>query len=191
MEAARIRTESVITTDIPKVHRRLPVKRAVATGAGSAHHHFSAVAVKSAHPLFPPDQVFLWLPGLPGDQVAHCTYNESRDTQGSPVSRRARRLPVRDTNHASFAPPYRVSAESFVSWHTGVTPPFPFHPVPIARTLGAAELEELGRRVHLMVTNNADAPGNPLQVLRNSCKCFVLAVLAEMGYLAGQIPRPS
>ena len=190
MAAARNRTANVITTDIPKVHRRLTAKRAAVKGASSAHHHFSAVAVKSAHPLFPPDQVFLWLPGLPGDQVAHCTYNECRDNQDPSVSRRGRRLPVRDTNHASFAPPYRVSAESFIAWHTGVTPPFPFHPVPIARTLGAAELEALGRRVHLLVTNNADAPSNPLQVLRNSCKCFVLAALAEMGYLAGQIPRP-
>ena len=189
MAVPSYRTASVITTVSPKIRRRPSVKKVAAPGANGAHH-LPALAVKSAHPLFPPDQVFLWLPGLPGDQVAHCTYNESRDNPGPSVGPRTRRLPVRDANHASFAPPYRVSAESFIAWHTGVTPPFPFHPVPIARTLGAGELEELGRRVHMLATNNADAPGNPLQVLRNNCKCFVLAVLAEMGYLAGPVPRP-
>ena len=180
----------MITTATPKVHHRSPLRKVAARGANGAPH-FPALTIKSAHPLFPPDQVFLWLPGLPGEQMAHCTYNESRDhADSTPVGRRTRRLPVRDANHASYAPPYRVSAESFIAWHTGVTPPFPFHPVPIARTLGAAELEELGRRVHLLATNNADAPSNPLQVLRNSCKCFVLAVLAEMGYLTGPVPRP-
>ena len=183
------RTANVFTPVIPKARRRSSLKKVAAPGSNGVHA-LPVLAGKSAHPLFPPDQVFLWLPGLPGDQMAHCTYNESRDHPGSPVGRRTRRLPVRDANHASFAPPYQVSAESFIAWHTGVTPPFPFHPVPIARTLGAAELEELGRRVHLLATNNADAPGNPLQVLRNSCKCFVLAVLAEMGYLAGPVPRP-
>ncbi len=122
--------------------------------------------------------------------MAYCTYNEACGNPGAPDDRRIRRKPVRDENHAFHAPPYRVSAETFVAWHTDVTPPFPFHPVPIARTLGAAELEELGRRVHFLATNNADVPGDPLQVLRNSRKCFVLAVLAEMGYLAGSVPQP-
>ncbi len=189
MAVPSYRTANVSTTANPKIHRRSSIRRVAALGSNDTHH-LTAQAVKSAHPLFPPDQVFLWLPGMPGEQMAHCTYNESRENLAVPVSHRTRRLPVRDANHASFAPPYRVSAESFIAWHTGVTPPYPFHPVPIARTLGAAELEELGRRVHLLATDNAEASGNPLQFLRNSCKCFVLAVLAEMGYLAGSVPRP-
>ena len=146
-----------------------------------------AVATKSAHPLFPPDQVFLWLPGLPGDQVAHCTYNEARDLHGSSLGH----PPRRDKNNAFFAPLYRVNSKTYTAWQTDVTPPFPFHPVPIARTLGPAELEDLGRRVHFLANNNLDVPEDPLQVLRNSCKCFVLAVLAKMGYLADQVLHPS
>ncbi|MES2921921.1 MAG: hypothetical protein V4819_10250 [Verrucomicrobiota bacterium] len=100
------------------------------------------------------------------------------------------RKPERDQNQALHAPPYRVSTESFIAWHTDVTPPFPFHPVPIARTLGAAELAELGRRVHLLANHQTDLHVDPLRILRNDCKCFVLAVLAGMGLLAGKVPHP-
>jgi hypothetical protein len=148
------------------------------------------VADKPAHPLFPADQVFLWLPGLPGDQVAHCTYNHARAIAGSPDGRRSTRLSLHDENRIDFAPPFSVSSETFIAWHTNVTPPFPFHPVPIARPLAAAEMKSLGRRVHFLAHSNADESGNPLQILRNDRKCYVLAALAEMGLLAGRVPQP-
>ena len=185
MAASHYRSASVITTDIPPVPRRSSLKKGVASN--SNWRAGSRAVVKSAHPLFPPDQVFLWLPGLPGEQVAHCTYKEARDFYESSGGRR----PRCDKNRANFAPPYQVSSETYTSWHTDVTPPFPFHPIPIARTLSIAELADLGRRVHFLATNIADMPGNPLQLLRNNRKCFVLAVLAEMGYLAGSVLRPS
>ena len=147
-------------------------------------------AIQAAHPLFPADQAFLWLPGLPGDQVAHCTYNEARGIPGSREYRRTNRGPLRDENQVSYAPPFPVSSETSIAWHTNVTPPFPFHPIPIARTLSATEMEGLGRRVHFLANQNADECTNPLHILRNDRKCYVLAALAEMGLLAGRVPQP-
>jgi hypothetical protein len=146
--------------------------------------------IEPAHLLFPPDQAFLWLPGLPGDQVAYCTYNESRCNPESVESRRMSRKPDRDENQALYAPPFRVSTATSIAWHTNVTPPFPFHPVPIARSLSAAELKTLGRRVLSLANPDTDQHGDPLQFLRNDRKCLVFAALAEMGYLAGSLPQP-
>ncbi len=150
----------------------------------------AALATKPAHPLFPSDQVFLWLPGLPGEQLAHCTYNEARGIPGSLDFRRSNDLPLLDRNQVRYAPPFPVSAETCTSWHTDVIPPFPFHPIPIARSLSSAEMEFLGRRVHFLANRNADDGTNPLQILRNDRKCHVLAALAEMGLLAGRVPQP-
>lgn len=146
--------------------------------------------VQPAHPLFPADQAFLWLPGLPGTQAAHCTYNESRGIPGSREYRRTSRRPLHDENQVCYAPPFSVSSETCIAWHTNVTPPFPFHPIPISRTLSTAEMEGLGRRVHFLANQNADECTNPLQILRNDRKCYVLAALAEMGLLAGRVPQP-
>lgn len=156
-------------------------------------HGSAAVAIKPAHLLFPPDQAFLWLPGLPGDQVAYCTYNESHgnpESIESTESRRISRKPDRDENQALYAPPYRVSTATYIAWHTNVTPPFPFHPVPIARSLSEAELETLGRHVLFLANPNTDQHGDPLQSLRNDRKCLVFAALAAMGCLAGSVPQP-
>lgn len=179
----------MITTDIPPVHRRSPAKKVTGRGARKGYRS-AAVAIEPAHLLFPPDQAFLWLPGLPGDQVAYCTYNESRGNPESTESRGMSRMPDRDENQALFAPPYRVSTATYIAWHTDVTPPFPFHPVPIARSLSAAELKTLGRRVLALANHNTDQHVDPLQFLRNNCKCLVFAALSEMGFLAGLVPRP-
>ena len=149
-----------------------------------------ALATKSAHPLFPADQVFLWLPGLPGEQLAHCTYNEDRGMPESYDFRRTNRLPLFDENRVRYSPPFPVSSETCIAWHTNVMPPFPFHPIPIARSLSAAEMGFLARRVHFLANQNAVEGTNPLQILRNDRKCYVLAALAEMGLLAGRIPQP-
>lgn len=149
-----------------------------------------ALATKPAHPLFPADQVFLWLPGLPGEQLAHCTYNEASGIPGTRDFRSTNHLPLVDKNQVSYSPPFPVSAETCTAWHTNVMPPFPFHPIPIARSLSAAEMECLGKRVHFLSNTTADDSTNPLQILRNSRKCYVLAALAEMGLLTGRIPQP-
>lgn len=148
------------------------------------------LAAEPSHPLFPSDQVFLWLPGLPGEQLAHCTYNEACGIPGSPDFRRANRLPLLDENQVSYALPFPVSSATSIAWHTNVIPPFPFHPIPIARSLSATEMECLGRRVHFLAYQDADDCTNPLQILRNDRKCYVLAALAEMGLLAGRVPQP-
>lgn len=150
----------------------------------------SALAAKPAHPLFPSDQVFLWLPGLPGEQLAHCTYNEARGIPGSLDFRRTNRLPLFDENQVRYALPFPVSSATCIAWHTNFMPPFPFHPIPIARSLSAAEMENLGRRVHFLANKSADDSANPLQILRNDRKCYVLAALAEMGLLAGRVLQP-
>lgn len=177
----------MITTDIPPVHRPASLKKFTRQGTDSSQG--TSITIKAAHPLFPPDQAFLWLPGLPGEQAAYCTYNETGNS-GPAEQRRILRRPERDQNQALYAPPHRVSPESFIAWHINVTPPFPFHPVPIARTLSAAELTELGRRAHGIANPHTALDGDPLKILRNDRKCFVLAVLAEMGLLAGRVSRP-
>ena len=182
----------MITTDIPPVHRHSSSQKVVGRGADKRQGS-TAVAIKPAHLLFPPDQAFLWLPGLPGDQVAYCTYNESRGNPESTETTESRwisRKPDRDENQALYAPPFRVSTATYIAWHTNVTPPFPFYPVPIVRSLSAAELETLGRHVLFLANPNTDLHGDPLQFLRNDRKCLVFAALAEMGYLAGSVPQP-
>jgi hypothetical protein len=141
--------------------------------------------ISPAHPLFPAHQAFLWLPGLPGDQNPYCSYNERHPSHGMRGDRWVSGESLHDANMAPYAPPYPVSPETFITWHTNVSPPFPFHPVPIARSLSGSEMEELARRVAKRMNLKPDAFRHPLQVLKNDSKCFVLASLADMGLLAG------
>jgi hypothetical protein len=146
--------------------------------------HNANLTTPSAHDLFPADQVFLWLPGFAGDERAYCTYNEFRDTPLAISQRRFHFLPEQDANGASYAPPFPVSRETHISWHTNVRPPYPYHPVPMARTLSEEELTELGRKVIELLGEDAQAYPAPVTVLRNQNKTYILAALAGMGLLA-------
>lgn len=137
---------------------------------------------RSAHSLFPPDQAFLWLPGFCGEQSPYCTYNEFRADRLHD-NRRFYMLPEVDENGAHYIPPYPVSLETHISWHTQVNPPFPYHPVPINRTLNSDELKELGRNVMILLDINPSPDADPLAVLINDHKPYVLAALAQMDLL--------
>jgi hypothetical protein len=140
--------------------------------------------IRSAHNLFPPDQALLWLPGLAGDETPYCTYNEHRaDLRYD--NRRSDWMPEQDQNGATYIPPYPVSNETHIAWHTNVCPPYPYHPVPLVRTLSALELSELGRNVTELLGEKPDAHADPVKVLRNDHKPYVLAALARMGLLPG------
>lgn len=146
--------------------------------------HTANLTVPSAHDLFPVNQVFLWLPGFAGDEQAYCTYNEFRETPLAPSQRRFHLLPEQDDNGASYAPPFPVSRETHITWHTNVRPPYPYHPVPLARSLSSEELTELGRKVIELLGEGADSHPHPMNVLRNQNKTYVLAALAGMGLLS-------
>lgn len=143
---------------------------------------------ESAHPLFPPDQVFLWLPGFEGEERAYCSYNEIPSQTESVQSRNN---PQKDDQGTIFAPPYPVSYETNISWHTDVSPPYPYHPVPIARSLSSAEMTVLARQVTDLLDDPAEKTDDPLSILRNSRKCYILAALARFGLLPGPVPTLS
>lgn len=138
---------------------------------------------RSAHPLFPSTQAFLWLPGFAGDERPYCSHNEFREHPGGFDKRRYEFLPVQDENGAFFIPPFPVSPETYISWHTNVTPPYPYHPVPVARTLTTGEMEELGERVIRLLGENPDSFPDARAVLRNEHKSTVVAGLAGMKLL--------
>jgi len=143
----------------------------------------SGAASRTAHPLFPADQAFLWLPGFSGEHSPYCTYNEFRADPPAGDHRRFNRLPEHDSNGARFIPPYPVSRETHIAWHTNVNPPYPYHPVPLRHSLSAGELEELARTVSALMNERAGIDGNPLAVLNNNHKSYILTALATMGLL--------
>lgn len=143
----------------------------------------------SAHPLFPSEQVFLWLPGLPGPELPFCSRNHAPGvamTEGLPSNQQ---VDLHDGNGNLNSPPFPVSHLTYVLWHTDVTPPVSFHPVPLKRFLSIAEMEDIARSV-LEVTG-AKISGNShlLSILRNEYKCYILHFLARMGVLAGVTPH--
>lgn len=77
---------------------------------------------ESAHPLFPGNQVFLWLPGFTGNERPYCTYNEFQEHTATFDQRRLDLHPKEDENGAPYIPPFPVSSETNISWHTNVTP---------------------------------------------------------------------
>lgn len=141
-------------------------------------------APTGAHPLFPSDQVFLWLPGQPGAELPFCSCNEALEVEVSEGQ-----ADPYDSDGNLNSPPFPVSHRTYVSWHTHVTPPVAFHPVPIKRFLTIAEMEDIARKV-LEVTG-AEPSGNShlLSALRNENKCYILYFLARMGVLMGVNPH--
>lgn len=135
-----------------------------------------------AHRLYSPDQAFLWLPGFEGEKEPYCTFNEFC---GSPLAmdfRRMNRFPAVDESGTCFAPPYPVSNETFICWHTNVCPPYPYHPVPILRPLTIREFVFLGSIVMELTGNRLDT-SNPTRFLTNRHKAVILVGLAEMELL--------
>lgn len=146
-------------------------------------------AASAAHPLFPAEQVFLWLPGQPGAELPFCSCNEAPDipvSEGRPIIEWEERY---DSDGNLSSPPFPVSHRTYVSWHTHVTPPVSFHPIPIKRFLSIAEMEDIARKV-LEVTGT-ELPGGShlLSILRNEYKCYILYFLARMGILMGVNPH--
>lgn len=144
---------------------------------------YEEAAVQPAHPLFPINQAFLWLPGLSGEEAAFCSYNEMRGDPGSGIDRRLNRKPAFDDREAYYAPPYPVSRETFIAWHTDHSPPFPYHPLPISRTLTAAEMADLASQVISLLGQEPEKHPSPLRVLNNDHKCSVLVALLRMELL--------
>lgn len=138
---------------------------------------------RSAHTCFPPSQAFLWLPGFAGEQQPYCSYNEFREHPGAFDRRRAELQPERDSNGAFYIPPFPVSRETHISWHTNVTPPYPYHPIPLTLTLSTEETVDLGRRVMDLLGSNTPSRSDPREILRNEYKCAILVALAEIKLL--------
>lgn len=126
---------------------------------------------QAAHPLFRTEQVFLWLPGLAGDHLPYCTYNEMT---GDDLE------PHHDENHAFYSPPFPVSRETYISWDTQVSPPFPYHAVPIPHSLSPRQMEDLARRVIALMDASPEDFPDPLRVLTNPHKNHIYLALAEM-----------
>lgn len=142
---------------------------------------------RTAHPLFPVDQAFLWLPGFTGEhEHPYCTLqNESLD-QADPGD-----IHLSGINDFIYqVPPFPVNGDSHISWHTNVTPPYPYHPVPVVHPLTAGEMDELGLAVMRLLELAADVGPDPRLVLRNSHKPYILAALAGMGLLQRIDPAP-
>lgn len=137
-----------------------------------------------AHPLFPVHQAFLWLPGLPGDQTPFCSYNERPDPADSRAASWTGAEIRRDANLAPYSPPFPVSSETYIAWQTNVSPPFPFHPIPVVSSLSPRQMEDLAQRVMKQQNLSADSTRSPLHSLRNDSKCAVLTALTEMGLLS-------
>ncbi len=147
-----------------------------------ATYQKQADGFQPANTLFAATQPFLWLPGFSGQETPYCSYNEYRsDDSGD----RGYHTPVTacDSNGARFVPLYPVSPETHVTWHTDVSPPYPYHPVPLARTLSLEEMGDLGRMVMELMDEPLESDEDPVAVLRNQRKSFVLAALARMNLL--------
>ncbi|MES2657980.1 MAG: hypothetical protein V4689_05150 [Verrucomicrobiota bacterium] len=138
--------------------------------------------LRPAHTLFPPDQPLLWLPGFPGEEVPYCSYNGHRADPTS-SGRGLNLLPQCDRNGAFYHPPYPVSPETHITWHTNVSPPYPFHPVPLARSLSPSELADVAHKVIELMEEAPEVYPDPIKVLRNQYKPYIVATLARMRLL--------
>ena len=143
-------------------------------------------AVESAHPLFPAEQAFLWLPGLPGDEAPYCTYNECRGDRSGAEERWINGLMLRDERGACYAPPYPVSRETHIMWRTNISPPFPYHAVPVTRSLSHEEIQEVACAVRRLLDADSKTDSAPVAILRNDCRDQILVVLSSFGLLASR-----
>ncbi len=125
----------------------------------------SATHIPSATPLFPPSQAFLWLPDKPGLDIPFCSCDE---VPRSPTAR---------------------SGEPLHDGERYLSPPLPFHPIPINRFLTLDELQELAREVRRATGASPMKLNHPLDVLRNENKGYILVFLARKNLLSGGAPH--
>ena len=142
-----------------------------------------------AHPLYPVDQVFLWLPGFAGNERPYCTYNAAVDDPTFPGFRVYQPEEHHDKNGAFLSPLFPISPGTYTCWHLHSSPPIPFHGVPITRSLSAMEMSDLAQRVLLSTGEDPSLYPDPLALLRNPWKSFILAGLSRMGVLSGSVPH--
>ena len=144
-------------------------------------------AIPVAHPLYPAHQVFLWLPGQSGMELPFCSCNN--EASGVIASEDCSDEALHDGEGNLHAPPFPVSHSTFISWHTHVTPPVSFHPVPVKRFLSIAEMEDLARQVLEVSGRKLSRNDHLLSILRNEYKCYILCFLSRMGLLASLAPH--
>jgi hypothetical protein len=142
-------------------------------------------ATQGAHPLYPVEQVFLWLPGFRGAGHPYCTYNATRGTSASNGLQLHQSVRHQDENGAFYSPLFPINLGSYVCWHLNVSPPVHFHGLPVIRSLSAADFGELAQQVLLSSEEEPNNYSDPLTLLCNSWKCHVLASLSIMGLLSG------
>lgn len=133
---------------------------------------------KRAHSLFPVDQAILWIPGFAGYETPYCSQN---------ILEEAGHMQPWDDQQSSRTR-FAVSPETYIAWHTDVSPAFPFHPVPILRELSDAEMLDLTRHVERLGDLPPD-PRNPLFTLHAGRLGLIYRALAEMNIPATFIPR--
>lgn len=143
-----------------------------------------------AHPLYPIDQVFLWLPGFPGKERPYCTYNAAHEIPNSSGFRVYEPEDHYDENGALHAPLFPINPGTYVCWHLHTTPPIPFHGVPITHSLSTQEMSDLAQRVLLSTGEDPALYPDQQALLRNDRKCFILASLSRMGVLSGSVLHP-
>jgi hypothetical protein len=148
-----------------------------------------AAASLPAHPLYPVDQVFLWLPGFPGKERPYCTYNAAQGISVASGTQLYQAERLHDGNGAFYVPRFAINPGTYICWHLHTSPPVPFHGVPVTRSLSAAEMDKLAQRVLLTSGENPAMYPDPLVLLRNEWKSFILASLSRMGLLSGGIPN--
>lgn len=146
-------------------------------------------ACPAAHPLYPVEQVFLWLPGFSGTERPYCTYNAAHGTSASARTRLYQPERLHDRNGAFYSPLFPINPGTYICWHLHVSPPIPFYGLPITRSLSASDMRELAQRVLLASEEDPATISDPLSLLRNDWKCFILASLSRMGLLSGGIAQ--
>ena len=143
-----------------------------------------------AHPLYPVEQVFLWLPGLPGAERPYCTYNAALESPNLSEFRVYEPADHHDENGALHSPQYPINPGTYICWHLHTSPPIPFHGVPITHSLSTQEMSELAQRVLISTGEDPSLHPDPRALLRNDRKCFILASLSRMGVLSGSVLHP-
>ena len=144
----------------------------------------SAEISQVAHPLYPVEQVFLWLPGFAGEEHPYCSYNEALGASGIFNTRLYQEERLHDTNGAFYSPLFPIDPGTYICWHLDVTPPMPFHGVPVIHSLSTSEMGELALQVLIASEEDLATYADPLIQLCNNRKSFILATLARMGLLS-------
>ncbi len=69
---------------------------------------------RGAHPLYPVDQVFLWLPGFPGKERLYCNYNAAQGNSASAEARPYQPEQLHDRNGAYYSPLFPINPGTYI-----------------------------------------------------------------------------